>query len=205
VTVLNIGGIANLSVLSDDLDLGFDCGPGNALMDAWCQQHTGQPFDADGAWAASGQVHIPLLESMLRVPYFALPPPKSTGRDLFNPHWLEIQLVGFEQLAPADVQATLTELTALACASQLERYGSASKTLIVCGGGALNTHLMRSLQVLLPKLAVLSSETLGLPPLQVEAAAFAWLARKAMLRQTASLKSVTGAKGARVLGAIYPA
>jgi anhydro-N-acetylmuramic acid kinase len=205
VTVLNIGGIANLSILSDDLDLGFDCGPGNALMDAWCQQHTGEPFDAGGAWASSGRVHMPLLESMLGAPYFALPPPKSTGRDLFNRHWLEIQLAGFEQLAPVDVQATLTELTALACATQLERYGAASKTLNVCGGGALNTHLMRRLQARLPLLSVVSSETLGLPPLQVEAAAFAWLARKAVLREPASLKSVTGAKGARVLGAIYPA
>jgi len=205
VTVLNIGGISNLSVLRAEAVLGFDCGPGNALMDAWCQQHTGQAFDAGGAWAASGQVHPPLLESMLQEPFFALPPPKSTGRDLFNRQWLSQRLAAFAQLAPEDVQATLTELTASACATDVQRHGPDSESLIVCGGGALNTLLMRRLQARLPTLSVVSSEVLGLPPLQVEAAAFAWLARRAVLRQTASLKSITGARGARVLGAIYPA
>ena len=205
VTVLNIGGISNLSVLSDDAVLGFDCGPGNTLMDAWCSQHTGQPFDAGGTWAAKGQVHAPLLEVMLREPYFALAPPKSTGRDLFNRSWLARQLAGFADISPVDVQATLTELTACVCASELNRDAVGSKILIVCGGGALNSELMRRLQVRLPLLRVVSSEAAGLPPLQVEAAAFAWLARQTVLRQTASLKSVTGARGARVLGAIYPA
>ena len=205
VTVLNIGGISNLSVLSDDAVLGFDCGPGNALMDAWCLQHTGQPFDAGGAWAATGQVHAPLLAVLLQEPYFALAPPKSTGRDLFNQPGLTRQLAGFAHVSPVDVQATLTELTACVCANELDRHGAGSKTLIVCGGGALNNELMRRLQTRLPLLRVISSETAGLPPLQVEAAAFAWLARQAVLRQTASLKSVTGARGARVLGAIYPA
>jgi anhydro-N-acetylmuramic acid kinase len=205
VTVLNIGGISNLSVLQDDGVLGFDCGPGNALMDAWSLQHTGHAYDAEGAWAASGRVHVPLRELMLQAPFFAMPPPKSTGRDLFNRSWLTSLLADFAQLAPVDVQATLTELTASVCAADVTRYGAASEALIVCGGGALNSHLMHRLQARLPSLAVLSSETLGLPPLQVEAAAFAWLARKTMRRETASLKSVTGAKGARVLGAIYPA
>lgn len=205
VTVLNIGGIANLTVLQDEAVLGFDCGPGNVLMDTWCQQHTGQPFDAGGAWAASGRVHLPLLESMLQEPFLALPPPKSTGRDLFNRSWLSHRLVGFGQLEPEDVQATLTELTASACATDVQRHGPGSESLIVCGGGALNTLLMQRLQARLPSLSVVSSEMLGLPPLQVEAAAFAWLARKAILRQTASLKSVTGAQGARILGAVYPA
>jgi len=205
ITVLNIGGISNLSVLQEETVLGFDCGPGNVLMDAWCLQHTGQPFDADGGWAASGRVHPLLLESMLQDPFFALPPPKSTGRDLFNRRWLSQHLAGFAQLTPEDVQATLTELTADTCAADVQRHGPGSESLIVCGGGALNTLLMRRLQAQLPYLRVVSSEILGLPPLQVEAAAFAWLARKAILRQTASLKSVTGARGARVLGAIYPA
>ena len=205
VTVLNIGGISNLSVLQDEAVLGFDCGPGNALMDAWCLQHTGQPFDAGGGWAASGRVHPPLLESMLQEPFFALPPPKSTGRDLFNQRWLSQRLAGFAELAAEDVQATLTELTASTCATDVQRHGPGSESLIVCGGGALNTLLMRRLQARLPSLSVVSSEVLGLPPLQVEAAAFAWLARKAILRQTASLKSITGARGARVLGGIYPA
>ena len=205
VTVLNIGGMANLSVLQDDAVLGFDCGPGNALMDAWCLRHTGQPFDAQGAWAASGRIDEPLLQALLSDPYFALPPPKSTGRDLFNSGWLSSRFGGIPALAPADVQATLTELTASACAADVLRHGAGSERLIVCGGGALNARLMQRLQARLPSLAVVSSGALGLPPLQVEAAAFAWLARKAVLRETASLQSVTGARGARVLGAIYPA
>lgn len=205
VAVLNIGGISNISVLRDDAVLGFDCGPGNALMDLWCRQHTGQPFDAEGRWAASGQMHEPLLQALLQEPYFALPPPKSTGRDLFNPPWLAAKLTGFAAVSPVDVQATLAELTACACAADVQRHGSGSKRLIVCGGGALNNHLMQRLQARLPSLTVVSSVQAGLPPLQVEAAAFAWLARKAVLRQPASLKNVTGAQGARVLGAIYPA
>jgi anhydro-N-acetylmuramic acid kinase len=205
VAVLNLGGIANLSVLNDSAVLGFDCGPGNALMDAWCLQHTGQAFDAAGAWAARGQVHEPLLQALLAEPYFALPPPKSTGRDLFHPAWLQQQLAGFGALSAVDVQATLTELTARACAADVRRHAPASQQLIVCGGGALNTELMRRLQQGLPQLRVMSSQDAELPPLQVEAVAFAWLARKTVRRETASLKSVTGARGARVLGAIYPA
>lgn len=205
VAVLNIGGMANLSVLRDDTVLGFDCGPGNALMDGWALQHTGRSFDGEGAWAASGQVHAGLLQTLLAEPYFTLPPPKSTGRDLFHAAWLAQKLAVFPDLAPADVQATLTELTATACAADVLRHAPGSAQLIVCGGGALNRHLMRRLQARLPALAVRSSADAGLPPLQVEAAAFAWLARKALRQETASLKSVTGAQGARVLGAVYPA
>lgn len=205
VAVLNIGGIANLSVLRDHDVLGFDCGPGNALMDAWCRQHTGQSFDAEGRWAASGHVHEGLLQALLQEPYLALPPPKSTGRDLFNWDWLASRLHAFPALAPVDIQATLTELTARACAADVLRHAGGARQLIVCGGGTFNTHLMQRLRGLLPGCPVVSSEQAGLPPLQVEAAAFAWLARQAMHRQTGSLKSVTGARGARVLGAIYPA
>lgn len=207
VAALNIGGISNLTVLGPELAddvLGFDCGPGNALMDAWCQRHLGAPFDTDGAWAATGQVSPDFLASLLAEPYFALAAPKSTGRDLFNPDWLAARLEKFESLAPVDVQASLTELTASSCAASLQRYGVASKKLIVCGGGAFNSHLMRRLQAHLPGVRVSSSQAHGLPPLQVEAAAFAWLARQAVLRQTGSLQKVTGAKGARILGAIYP-
>jgi 1,6-anhydro-N-acetylmuramate kinase len=120
VCVLNIGGISNLSVLgSDGGVIGFDCGPGNALMDHWCQRHTGRLFDQDGLWAASGQVIEPLLRALLSEPYLDLPPPKSTGRDLFNPDWLQGRLAGFAAAAPADVQATLLEFTAQACAADL--------------------------------------------------------------------------------------
>ncbi len=205
VSVLNIGGISNLSILRDDTVLGFDCGPGNALLDAWCQEHTGQRYDDAGRWAASGRVHEPLLQQLLQEPFFTQPPPKSTGRDLFNSDWLAGYLAHAPGLAPRDVQATLTELTARSCADELRRHAPDSRRLIVCGGGALNRHLMDRLQSLLPQLEVRPSESEGLPALQVEAAAFAWLARRTLHRETGSLKSVTGARGARVLGAIYPA
>ncbi len=205
VAVLNIGGISNLSVLRDEAVLGFDCGPGNALLDAWCRQHTGRPYDDQGRWGASGQVQPDLLRALLDEPYFRLAPPKSTGRDLFNPDWLAAKLGSYRQLAPVDVQATLTELTAQSCAAEVQRHAGGCTRLIVCGGGALNTQLMTRLQALLPGLEVASSAQAGLPPLQVEAAAFAWLACRALHGETGSLQSVTGARGARVLGAIYPA
>ena len=206
VAVLNIGGISNLSVLGkDEPSLGFDCGPGNALMDYWCHLHTGDLFDADGAWAASGQVNQALLRQLMSEPFINKAPPKSTGRDLFNAAWLKQQLQGFDDVLPQDVQATLTEFTAKACSYCLSSYVKNSKKLFVCGGGALNGDLMRRLQAALPATVVASSDVLGLPAMQVEAAAFAWLARKAIRRETASFKSVTGAQGSRILGAIYPA
>ena len=206
VGVLNIGGISNLTLLRGDGSLqGFDCGPGNALMDAWCAQHIGLPFDEDGRWAASGQVLPQLLATLLSEPYFALAPPKSTGRDLFNPAWLRARLDPLGPLRPQDVQATLAELTARACADDAGRHAPGLARLIVCGGGALNGTLMRRLQTLLPGAQVLSSAAAGLPPLQVEAAAFAWLARKALRGEKLALAGVTGASGARVLGGIYPA
>lgn len=210
VAVLNIGGISNLSVLPERnaaegaVVLGFDCGPGNALMDHWCQSHLGQPFDKGGRWAASGRVQPELLARLLKDPYFAKAPPKSTGRDLFNPTWLAAQL-GTTALAPEDVQATLAELTASACAMDMLRHAKDSRLLIVCGGGALNDHLLDRLRALLPGVQVAASTAHGLPPQQVEAAAFAWLARSTVRREAGNLASVTGARGARVLGAIYPA
>jgi anhydro-N-acetylmuramic acid kinase len=205
VASMNIGGISNISVLHPDGSVqGWDCGPGNALMDFWCQQHTGQAFDRDGAWAATGTVHTDLLHRLLSEDFLRRAPPKSTGRDLFNPAWLGQHLSAFGQLSAVDVQATLTEFTALTCAMDVSVHAAEAQTLIVCGGGALNGHLMRRLSAHLPGLDVASSEERGLPPLQVEAAAFAWLAYKALRRETASLKSVTGARGARVLGALYP-
>ena len=205
VGVLNIGGISNLSLLrADGSQLGFDCGPGNALMDAWCLRHMGQPYDDQGRWAAGGRVIDALLHALLAEPYFAKPPPKSTGRDLFNEPWLQSRLQAFAGADPQDVQATLAELTARACAADVERHEPGLQQLIVCGGGALNAHLMRRLQALLPGSRVASSEDAGLPPLQVEACAFAWLARKCVLREKLELTSTTGARGARVLGAVYP-
>lgn len=206
VGVLNIGGIANVTLLRPDGSmLGFDCGPGNALMDGWCARHIGQPYDADGAWAAGGRVLPQLLAALLAEPYFAKAPPKSTGRDLFDLEWVDDRLRGCDATAPADVQATLAELTATACSREVLRHAPALSRLIVCGGGALNGHLMRRLAALLPQAAVASSADVGLPPLQVEATAFAWLARKTVRREPLQLQSITGARGARVLGGIYPA
>ncbi len=216
VAVLNVGGIANLSLVpaqsgpSADAVLGFDCGPGNALMDHWCQQHTGQAYDDKGQWAAHGKINAELLSALLDESYFALTPPKSTGRDLFNAAWLQQKLARFAGLPAADVQATLTELTAKSCSECVASAQISSKVLVVCGGGALNTTLMQRLQHHLPGVQVAPSDAFGLPPLQVEATAFAWLARKTLRRETGSLPKVTGAKkgadvGARILGAVYPA
>ncbi|MEN9539567.1 MAG: hypothetical protein RLZZ126_1802 [Pseudomonadota bacterium] len=234
VAVLNLGGIANVTLIpprqspAADAVTGFDTGPANALLDHWCQRHTGQAFDRDGAWAATGQVQPMLLQCLLADPYFALAPPKSTGRDLFNPAWLEARLT--PALAPADVQATLAELTVQSAvesifrgflrdgerinSSQINSTQGVPVKLLVCGGGAYNGHLMRRLQAAVqavwPQTPVQSTVAAGLPPLQVEAAAFAWLARQCVLRRPGNLPRVTGAKkgapeGARVLGAIYPA
>lgn len=208
VAVLNIGGISNITLLPSTGTrevIGYDCGPGNALMDAWCQMHTGQDYDDAGRWAASGHVLPQLLHNMLQEPFFEKAPPKSTGRDLFNADWLQRQLATTTSNAPVDVQTTLTELTALACAKAARQTGWQQGRLLVCGGGALNTYLMARLRLALPDWTVESTQQRGLPPLQVEAAAFAWLARQTCLGATGSLPKVTGAQGARVLGAIYPA
>ena len=209
--VLNIGGISNITLLpgaasvADAPLIGFDCGPGNALMDAWCHMHTGAAFDDRGRWAAQGVVQAALLAALQDEPFFAKRPPKSTGRDLFNLPWLRQRLAGFEGLAAQDVQATLTELTAWACAQALRWATHSPEILVVCGGGALNDVLMQRLQATLPSIRVCSSADLGVAPTEVEALAFAWLAQQTVLRKTSSVASVTGAQGARILGAVYPA
>jgi anhydro-N-acetylmuramic acid kinase len=210
VGVLNIGGISNLTILqSDGGTLGFDCGPGNALMDFWATKHIGQAFDAGGAWGAGGQLLPDLLDAMMAEPYFALPPPKSTGRDLFNPEWLAQHLAAFVTANPQDVQRTLLELTASPCISCARSYEISSNQklseIIVCGGGAFNIALMQRLQALLPEVKIVSSAERGLPPQDVEATAFAWLARQCVERVALPLNSVTGARGSRILGGIYPA
>ena len=207
VAVVNIGGISNISILRNASTekaeiIGFDCGPGNALMDHWVHLHQGKDYDANGEWAAQGQVIDALLQSLLTEAFLHQAPPKSTGRDLFNPAWLQQHLRTDYQAV--DVQATLCEFTAKAIAQDLKRHAPEAKQLGVCGGGALNAQLMSRLQAHARGVQVASTEAHGLPPLQVEAAAFAWLAAKAMKRETGSLESVTGARGARVLGAIYP-
>ena len=209
IGVLNIGGISNLSVLrSDGSTIGFDCGPGNALMDHWCLTHTGARFDSSGAWAATGRCQADLLAALQTEPFLALAPPKSTGRDLFNPAWLAARLTSLPAASPPaaqDVQATLTEFTAWACAEHVRRHAVGLSRLVVCGGGALNAQLMRCLRAQLPALDVQASDLSGVPINQVEAAAFAWLAKAFVNREPGNLASVTGAAGPRVLGALYPA
>ena len=206
VAVLNIGGISNLTVLeSGAVKLGFDCGPGNALMDEWCQRHVGARFDADGQWAKSAPIDGELLDAMLREAYFARRPPKSTGRDLFNAKWLDALLAEHAGISPARVQASLAELTAMVCARDVRACAPDAKLTLVCGGGALNGHLMERIAAHLPGIAVQPSDRYGLPATQVEACAFAWLAQAFTQRRLAGLPSVTGARGARVLGALYPA
>lgn len=208
VVVLNVGGMANLSILRPSQPpLGFDCGPGNALMDAWCERHTGQPFDPDGAWGAAGQSLPEALDQALSEPFFALAPPKSTGRDLFNEAWLDrwVESTGLRSEATQDVQATLCELTARSAAQAVQAFAPTASRLVVCGGGALNGALMHRLKTLLPQLAVAPSDAHGLPVMQVEAAAFAWLAQRHVHRLAGNVPEVTGAQGARILGALYPA
>jgi anhydro-N-acetylmuramic acid kinase len=207
--ILNLGGIANLSAIGvDGATTGFDCGPANALLDLWCAASTGQRFDAAGAWAATGTVDTRLLDAMKAEPYFALPAPKSTGRDLFDTAWLEGHLAATEarqRLRAEDIQATLAELTATSCAEACRRYAPSVSEVIVCGGGAFNGHLMGRLALGLAPTPVVISDERGLPADQVEACAFAWLARAFTGREPGNIEAVTGAAGPRLLGALYPA
>jgi anhydro-N-acetylmuramic acid kinase len=202
--VLNLGGMANLSWLpARGGAAGFDTGPGNCLMDLWAQQHLGKPRDDNGAWAAGAHADPVLLGALLAEPYFALPPPKSTGRDLFNAGWLSRELP--RKADPRVVQATLLELTALSVAQAIRSHYQGVRRLIVCGGGVSNGALMARLEQLLTPVPVDSSTQHGIEPTQVEAAAFAWLAQQALQGKPGNLPAVTGARGARVLGAVYPA
>ena len=205
--VVNIGGISNLTGLPalgiDSPLLGFDCGPGNVLLDAWAHEHLGEPVDRDGRWAAGGRVHAPLLAALLDEPFFALAPPKSTGRDRFNREWLGAKLAGFG-VEPRDVQATLTQLTATVIGGTIGRYFAEAAEVVVCGGGAFNGTLMRMLAEACAPRRVVGSDALGVAPDQVEALAFAWLAREFVEQRCANLPAVTGARGARRLGALYP-
>lgn len=201
--ILNLGGIANISYLQPEkAPLGFDTGPANMLMDAWIQQHQGLPYDADGAWAASGTVLPELLQRLLSEPWLQLPPPKSTGRDLFNNAWLQQHLR--TTYAPADVQATLAAFTVETIAQAIAQYTAAATEIIVCGGGAYNSHLINSLAARTKK-PLRRSDELGLGAQQVEAAAFAWLAYAYWHDIPAGQPGITGAKHPTLLGAWYKA
>lgn len=204
--VLNVGGFSNLSLLQAEHPVhGFDCGPGNVLLDAWIQLQRGERFDRDGAWAASGEVIPKLLHALLGDPFFQTRGPKSTGRELFSLEWLQQHLAQLPPYAPADVQATLLEMTAQSIIDSLIAAQQGTEILLVCGGGAHNGALMRRLQSLLPSARVSSTAAQGVPPDWVEAMAFAWLAHCCLEQIPANRPSVTGARGLRVLGAIYPA
>lgn len=200
--IVNIGGISNLTNLPPDKPTsGFDCGPGNLLMDAWCFQHLGTPFDSDGAWAATGQVLTELLARMLTEPFFALPPPKSSGRDLFNLNWLKQHLQGGE--SPEDVQATLLAMTCHTIATAIEKKCNGVQAIYLCGGGAHNKTLCKQLAGRLPNCSVQTTRTLGVDGDYLEAIAFAWLAQQNILGMPANLPLVTGAKHPCLLGAAY--
>ena len=214
--IVNIGGIGNISVLparsvSADV-IGFDTGPGNVLLDLWVNRHLGFAYDAGGQWASTGAVNLPLLQRMRREAFFAMPPPKSTGRDLFNADWLDRQLAGHAAdhaaMSAVDVQTTLTELTAVSIADAVHAYAAAADALYACGGGAFNLFLMRRIENALSAMGstakLLPTSVLGVPPDQVEALAFAWLAQRFVARIPGNSPSVTGALGHRIAGALYP-
>ena len=203
--VLNIGGIANLSLLVPGQPVrGYDTGPGNMLMDAWIRRQCGKPYDKDAQWASEGKVLLPLLQDMLSDPWFALPAPKSTGREYFNYGWLEKHLARYANLRGQDVQATLTELTAVTISEQVLLSGGCER-LLVCGGGARNPLLMARLAALLPGTEVTTTDDAGISGDDMEALAFAWLAWRTLAGLPGNLPSVTGASEATILGAIYPA
>jgi anhydro-N-acetylmuramic acid kinase len=200
--LVNIGGFANATLIQASGAIsGLDTGPGNVLMDAWTQRHQGKPYDASGAWAASSAPNEALLARLLQHPYFAQALPKSTGREAFNLAWLDAQLALFPHLDAAQVQATLCALTARSIAAAIAPHGA--QTLYACGGGAYNATLMQALQTALPNCAVQTTDALGVAPEHMEALAFAWLARQCLLGLAGNVPAVTGARGARVLGAVY--
>lgn len=202
--IINIGGMANLTWLPAQGDvLGCDTGPGNRLMDLWCQRHQGQPFDKGGHWADSGQVIPELLQSMLQDRYFQRCGPRSTGRETFNEQWLLAHLKPLPIAAPEDVQRTLLALTATTITQSLHQAGSPQE-LYICGGGAFNQALMRELETRVAPCEVTSTQSLGLDPQAVEGAAFAWLAMRHLQGLSGNFPAVTGARGYRVLGALYP-
>ena len=205
--VVKIGGIGNISVLhADGRTGGYDTGPGNVLMDGWIMRCLHRAYDADGAWAAGGTVNPQLLGLRLEEPYFGLPAPKSTGRDLFHMDWLDARLAQCPALPEQDVMATLTELTALSIARAIHVDAKDVEAVYVCGGGAANGTLMRALAAALGGgTPVASTAALGVAPNRVEALAFAWLGYRFHKREAGNLPAVTGAKGPRILGALYPA
>lgn len=204
--VLNIGGFSNVSLLAPGQPVrGFDCGPGNVLLDSWIQDLRGDAYDRDGAWAASGKVNDELLRRFLHDDFFAARGPKSTGRERFNLPWLKAKLAEGPALPAEDVQATLLELSASSIAESVLHAQPDCEEVLVCGGGAFNPVLMGRLAAHLPRARVASTADYGVPPEWMEAMAFAWLAHRFLERLPGNCPEVTGASGPRILGALYPA
>lgn len=204
--IVNIGGFSNISfVLPDEPVSGFDCGPGNVLLDAWIQKNLGHQYDSNGDWARSGTLIQSLLDGLLLQPYFKISGPKSTGRELFNLGWLEQQLASHPLCSPEDVQATLAELTAISISQSVLEQDRTLQQLAVCGGGAHNSYLLERLANLLPEIKVITTDQLGVPADWMEAMAFAWLAHCCLEEIAGNRPEVTGARGLRILGAVYPA
>jgi anhydro-N-acetylmuramic acid kinase len=204
---LNIGGIANISHLPSNPNApisGFDTGPGNAMLDAWIERHTGAHYDQSGAWAQSGSIDRELLARLLADAFFEMKPPKSTGKELFNVAWLTRCDDEISRRHPPDVQATLAELTATTVAQAIRRWAPSTDRVIVCGGGRLNDHLMQRLNSSLAPIPVVPTESFNYGGDWIEAAAFAWLAHRTMTGQAGSDRAITGARSSRVLGALYP-
>lgn len=204
--VLNLGGIANLTLLpGSGATRGFDTGPANTLLDLWVERHRGKRYDEDGAFAGSGTPNLGLLGRLLDEAYFAMPAPKSTGRDLFNMNWLDSRLAGFDSISPEDVQATLVALTARSVANSLRKEAPSTRRLLICGGGAHNRILLAAIAAELPKVLIESTSQYGLDADYLEAMAFAWLARETLAHRPGNMPAVTGARGARILGGLYRA
>ncbi|MGO1659191.1 MAG: anhydro-N-acetylmuramic acid kinase [Marinobacter sp.] len=204
--ILNLGGIANITWIPSNQNspvTGFDTGPANALMDAWCFDQTGRAYDKDGQWAEEGIVDQALLSDMLSDGYFERQPPKSTGKEKFNLEWVKTQVLRHDGIRPEDVQRTLLQLSVITAARQMPQ--TPAMTVYVCGGGTRNRLLMKELSQTLSPVRALNTDTLGIDPQWVEPTAFAWLARQTMERKPGNLAEVTGALGPRILGAIYPA
>lgn len=202
--IINIGGLSNVSILQPDKYIGFDTGPGNVLLDYWTAQHFAMPYDRDGAVAATGNVISELLNLMLRDSYFNITPPKSTGREYFNPAWLHKYLQDFasNNYSPADVLATLVALTSQTIVTAIKEHAAPTTQVYVCGGGAKNLEIMSGLTSLLEK-QVHTTSVLGVAPDWIEATLFAWLAYKRINRLPSDLTEITGAKQPVILGAVY--
>ncbi|MDX1599201.1 MAG: anhydro-N-acetylmuramic acid kinase [Marinobacter sp.] len=202
--IINLGGIANISYLpasGGQAVTGFDTGPANALMDAWCQYQTGRPYDEDGRWAEEGMIHQELLEDMLSDGYFMRPPPKSTGKEKFNLEWVKTLARRHPEVSEVDVQRTLLELTVASIARQLPH--APDMTIFACGGGTRNPYLMQALKRACSPMTITSTADLGLDPQWVEPVAFGWLAKQTLEKRPGNLPEVTGASRERILGAVY--